>query len=123
MNQEIKAPEYEVLTFLPQDFFNKNVNEEFIKLVMSSIFSEGEWVKGIAGDDLLLPDCIETYMNYVKEVPNSILIFGKALTFSTKLGKRIFRRKYLAERSAIHISEYLACQGKLEHNHSIKLHR
>lgn len=50
MNQEIKAPEYEVLTFLPQDFFNKNVNEEFIKLVMSSIFSEGEWVKGIANN-------------------------------------------------------------------------
>lgn len=46
MNQEIKAPEFEVLSFLPKDFFNKKVNEEFIKLVMKSIFSDGEWLKG-----------------------------------------------------------------------------
>lgn len=46
MSKEIKALEFEVLSFLPQDFFNKNVNEEFIKLVMSSIFSDGEWIKG-----------------------------------------------------------------------------
>ncbi len=48
MKQKIKAPEFEVLSFLPKDFFNKDINEEFIKLVMSSIFSEGEWLKGNA---------------------------------------------------------------------------
>ena len=41
MNQEIKAPEFEVLSFLPKDFFNKKVNEEFNKLVMKSIFYDG----------------------------------------------------------------------------------
>ena len=51
---------------------------------------ETEWLKGIAGDDLLLPDCVETYMNYVNDNPESILIFGKALTFSTTKGVRVF---------------------------------
>lgn len=45
MDKEIKAPEFEFLSFLPQNFFNKNVNEKFIKLVMKSIFN-GEWKKG-----------------------------------------------------------------------------
>lgn len=51
---------------------------------------ETEWLKSIAGDDLLLPDCVETYMNYFNDNPESILIFGKALTFSTKNGVRVF---------------------------------
>lgn len=51
---------------------------------------ETEWVKDIAGDDLLLPDCIETYMTYVYDNPNPILIFGKALTFSTIKGVRVY---------------------------------
>ena len=38
MKQKIKAPEFEVLSFLPKDFFNKDINEEFTKLVMSSFF-------------------------------------------------------------------------------------
>lgn len=48
MNQEIKAPEFEVLSFIPQNFFNKEVNEEFIKLTMKSVLPIGEWVKGVA---------------------------------------------------------------------------
>ena len=51
---------------------------------------ETNWLKGIAGDDLLLPDCVETYMNYVNDNQESILIFGKALTFSTINGRRVF---------------------------------
>lgn len=50
---------------------------------------ETEWLKDIAGDDLLLPDCVETYMNYVSENPDVLLVFGKALTFSTKYGMRV----------------------------------
>lgn len=52
---------------------------------------ETEWLKDIAGDDLLLPDCVETYMNYAKDKPESILIFGKALTFSTINDVRVYR--------------------------------
>ena len=48
MSKEIKAPEFEVLSFFSKNFFNKAVNEEFIKLVMKCIFSNGEWIKGNA---------------------------------------------------------------------------
>jgi len=52
---------------------------------------ETEWLKDIAGDDLLLSDCVETFMNYVKAHPESVLIFGKALAFSTVKGVRVYR--------------------------------
>ena len=56
MNKEIKAPEFEFLLFLPKHFFNKNVNEEFIKLVMKSILPNGQWIKG--NDNRKEPDYI-----------------------------------------------------------------
>lgn len=41
----------------------------------------GEWVKGIAGDDMLKPKCIETYINYVLENPDAICCFSKPECF------------------------------------------
>lgn len=41
----------------------------------------GKWVKAIAGDDLLLPDCIDIYLNYVYEHPDAIYVFAKVETF------------------------------------------
>lgn len=73
---------------------------------------ETEWLKGIAGDDLLLPNCVETYMNYVMVNPDSVLIFGKALTFSTKLGKRIFK-------GYIHNYEYFKLSSEELHHELI----
>ena len=43
----------------------------------------GEWVKGIAGDDLLLPNCIETYVEYIKRNPRTIYVFCKTIVFGT----------------------------------------
>lgn len=37
----------------------------------------GEWEKGIAGDDIMLPNCIQDCMNYVREHPDVIYVFGK----------------------------------------------
>lgn len=51
---------------------------------------ETEWLKEIAGDDILLSDCVESFMNYVTKHPESILIFGKALSFSTIKGVRVY---------------------------------
>lgn len=42
---------------------------------------QGEWVKGIAGDDLLMPDCIEQYISYVQLYPNTTYLFGRVETF------------------------------------------
>lgn len=51
---------------------------------------ETEWFKEIAGDDLLLPNCIEDNMNYVEEHPDAIFVFSRAKAFgvSKKLCER-----------------------------------
>lgn len=39
------------------------------------------WYKDIAGDDILLPDCILDNMNYMKENPDAVILFSKMNTF------------------------------------------
>lgn len=41
----------------------------------------GEWIKGIAGDDLLMPNCIQTYIEYVNKHPNAVYVFSKVIVF------------------------------------------
>ena len=41
----------------------------------------GEWVKGIAGDDLLLPDCIQDCVSFAKANPKMYCFFGKIRAF------------------------------------------
>jgi alpha-1,3-rhamnosyltransferase len=41
----------------------------------------GEWIKGIAGDDLMLPRCIEIFVNYVQEHRDAIFVFSKTHCF------------------------------------------
>lgn len=43
---------------------------------------QGEWVKSIAGDDLLMPNCIMDCVDYVLEKPETIFLFGKYEVFS-----------------------------------------
>lgn len=44
---------------------------------------QGEWIKSIAGDDILLPNCIQDCIEYVSEHPEAILLFGKMETFGS----------------------------------------
>ena len=37
----------------------------------------GEWMKGIAGDDVLMPNCIQDCVDYVEEHPETVWLFGK----------------------------------------------
>lgn len=39
------------------------------------------WYKDVAGDDILLPDCILDNMNYMKQNPDSVVLFSKMKTF------------------------------------------
>jgi alpha-1,3-rhamnosyltransferase len=39
--------------------------------------SKGEWIKFIAGDDILLPTCIEDNLNFVRENTNAMIIFSQ----------------------------------------------
>lgn len=41
----------------------------------------GEWIKGIAGDDLLMPNCIQVCMDYVTKHPETIYLFGRQKAF------------------------------------------
>jgi len=38
---------------------------------------KGEWVQGIAGDDMMLPNCVQDCMDYVAEHSEVIYLFGK----------------------------------------------
>lgn len=42
---------------------------------------QGEWVKFLAGDDILLPTCVQDCMDYVAEHPDTIYLFGKQKAF------------------------------------------
>lgn len=41
----------------------------------------GEYIKEIAGDDMLLPNCIEDYIQFVSDHPDAYFCFGKAIIF------------------------------------------
>lgn len=41
----------------------------------------GEWVKYIAGDDKLHPNCVENFMNYIKSKPSAEIIFSNVIGF------------------------------------------
>lgn len=51
--------------------------------------AKGEWVKLIAGDDILLPNCIIEYVNFIKfNKYNPIFIHSNYYTFYDKANKR-----------------------------------
>ena len=49
---------------------------------------QGEWVKDIAGDDVLLPDCIEIYVDFVKDHIDAVYVFAGAELFGGDDEKR-----------------------------------
>lgn len=42
---------------------------------------QGEWIKGIAGDDRLLPNCIADCVDYVTQNQETVYLFGKVRAF------------------------------------------
>lgn len=44
---------------------------------------EGVWEKGIAGDDILMPNCIQDCIDYVTEHPDTIWLFGRMEAFGS----------------------------------------
>lgn len=43
--------------------------------------AQGEWIKEIAGDDILLPNCIQAYINYINSNKNISICVSKAQCF------------------------------------------
>jgi len=52
-----------------------------------------EYYKGIAGDDCLIPDCVETYVAYMESHPSTVVVFGKVICF----GKRRYIKRYQSQ--------------------------
>lgn len=57
---------------------------------------KGEWVKDIAGDDVLLPDCIETYVDFVQCHPNAICVFANVEVFGGDEESRRYMEEYFS---------------------------
>lgn len=55
----------------------------------------GEWVKGIAGDDILFPHCISTYIDYILSNPNAVYVFSKVECFGGSPERREREEKRL----------------------------
>ena len=53
--------------------------------------SHGVWRKGIGSDDLLLPDCIEKFVNFINEHPDAKFVFGKDIKFVGDASERTFQ--------------------------------
>ncbi len=49
---------------------------------------ETAYCKDIAGDDILLPDCIENNMTYLEEHSDVVILFSKAKTFRVIYGRK-----------------------------------
>ena len=55
---------------------------------------EAEWVKLIAGDDMLLPNCITDFMEYVQTHDDVVYVFGKVKYLGKQLENEIDYRFY-----------------------------
>lgn len=44
--------------------------------------SKGEWIKSIAGDDILLPNCISANMDYVNANPEAVIVLSNMIHFT-----------------------------------------
>ena len=57
----------------------------------------GEWVKLLDGDDLLLPSCLEDYIAYVTEHPETVYLFSKIEAFGASEEKNKYYEKKVAQ--------------------------
>ncbi|MBU3836755.1 MAG: glycosyltransferase [Candidatus Phocaeicola faecigallinarum] len=57
--------------------------------------SNGEWIKFLAGDDLLLPDAIEKYVEFVLSNKNIFVTFAESIHFEGNFYDRNFSYKKL----------------------------
>ena len=71
---------------------------------------ETEWLKEIAGDDLLLPNCIEDNLKYVEEHPDTVVVFSKVKTF------RVYLWKYKWERESWHDYNFFKLPANEQYN-------
>ena len=51
---------------------------------------ETEYFKDIAGDDILLPNCIQDYVDYIKDYPDAVVVFARIRPFYVESGIKVW---------------------------------
>ena len=57
----------------------------------------GAWVKMLDGDDILLPTCLEDYVEYVTEHPETVYMFSKIEAFGASVEKNRYYEEKVAQ--------------------------
>lgn len=57
-------------------------------------YCHGEWIKMLAGDDLLLPDCIEKNIEYITKMPDAEVVFSNVQVFKIKNEEKVIDKLY-----------------------------
>lgn len=78
--------------------------------------ASGQWIKGIAGDDVLLPECIAINVRYVNEHPDAKLVFSQIQPFgNSQYINSHFYRIFLKGYGCLQLKDrelfYLICLG------------
>jgi alpha-1,3-rhamnosyltransferase len=67
--------------------FNTGISANCNRCIQAA---RADWIKFIAGDDKLLPDCIKDNMDFVNENPEAVAIFSKVLLFKNNFEEANF---------------------------------
>ncbi len=72
---------------------------------------QGAWVKGIAGDDRLVPDCIASFMEFTSNNPDAQCIFGRVKCFggTAELRSLYEQDRYRKDFFSLSIDQQLRC--------------
>ena len=54
---------------------------------------ETEFIKDIAGDDVLLPNCIQDYVAFIQEHPEAIVVFSRVKPFTIEYGIKQWKKE------------------------------
>lgn len=54
---------------------------------------ETEYIKDIAGDDLLLPNCIQDYVDYIQDNPDAVVVFARIRPFYVERGIKVWSQE------------------------------
>ena len=71
---------------------------------------ETTWIKDIAGDDLLLPNCIEDNMAYIQDHPDAIMVFSRLTRFMVKDGRKVAMDEWSIDYSIFELGPEERCR-------------
>lgn len=67
-------------------------------------YCHGEWIKMLAGDDLLLPDCIEKNIEYITKMPDAEVVFSNVQVFKVKNEEKVIEKLYFTKEHELFFS-------------------